>query len=162
MDLGTASPHFWRDPEEPLPNSALASSTHCLTHDFCIVEGQHYFVRCILQLPLIGAPGEHFAFGVWSSLAEKNFRIYVDTFDSGEQAGVGPWFGWFSNRLEGYPDTLGLKCRVHPQADHQRPWIEVEDSGHPLATESREGITYDRLLQIYAAYGHAPSVDRLK
>jgi hypothetical protein len=157
FDLGCSRPDFWQPAGDPLPNSAVTSSTHCLTEDLCILEGEHYFVRCILQLPLVGAPGEHFAFGIWSSLSGKNFEIYTATFDTGEQADLGPWFGWFSNRLRGYPETLRLKCLVHPQAGRQRPRIELQDCDHPLARESREGITYERLLEIYAAYGHTPS-----
>ena len=30
--------------------------------------------------------------------------------------------------------------------------------GHPLVTESLDGITYERLLEIYADYGHGPAV----
>jgi hypothetical protein len=103
----------------------------------------------------MGAPGEYFGIGVWSTLSKKNFINYMETFDSGEQGELGPWFGWFSNRLKGYPDTLNLKCQVHPQAGRQRPWIELETSEHALARESLDGITYERLLEIYAAYGHA-------
>jgi hypothetical protein len=156
FDLGAAAPGHWQGPPDPQPNSAVVDCTHCLTEDFCIIDGQHYFIRCVLELPLAGAAdGERFAFGVWSTLAEKNFRIYLETFDEGGQ-GLGPWFGWFSNRLAGYPDTLNLKCQVHPRGGRQRPWIELEPSSpHPLARESREGITYERLLEIYAAYGHA-------
>jgi hypothetical protein len=155
FDLGCAKPDFWQGPEDYLPNSTVRDSAHCLTEDFCVLDGEHYFIRCILKLPLVGAPGEHFGFGVWSTLSKKNFEKYQETFDSGEQEELGPWFGWFSNRLKGYPDTLNLKCQVHPQAGRQRPWIELEASGHPLAQESLDGITYERLLEIYAAYGHA-------
>jgi hypothetical protein len=107
-----------------------------------------------LALPLIGAVGQHFAFGVWSTLSKKNFALYTDTFDSGEQSTLGPWFGWFSNRLKGYPDTFNLKCQVHPQSGRTRPWLELEETDHPLARESREGIAFDRLLEIYSHYGH--------
>ena len=67
---------------------------------------------------------------------------------------LGPRFGWFSNRLKGYPDTLNLKCQVHPRAGRQRPWIELEATDHPLALEQRNGITFDRLLEILALHGH--------
>ncbi|MGA7323307.1 MAG: hypothetical protein WBX25_02200 [Rhodomicrobium sp.] len=60
-------------------------------------------------------------------MSEKNFKLCLDTFDSGEQGNLGPWFGWFSNRLEGYADTLKLQ---------------------------RQGITFDRLLDIYSLHGH--------
>ncbi|HEY0342502.1 MAG TPA: DUF2199 domain-containing protein [Steroidobacteraceae bacterium] len=155
FDLGCAKPDFWQGSEDPLPNSIVAGSANCLTEDFCILDGEHYFIRCVLRLPLIGAPsGEYFSFGVWSSLSKKNFTVYTETFDSGAQEELGPWFGWFSNRLKGYPDTLNLKCQVYPQAARQRPWIELENTGHPLATDACEGISYERLLEIYAAYGH--------
>lgn len=160
FDLGAASPAQWNGPEVPLPNAEFNGSD-CLTDDFCVIDAQHYFVRCVLELPLLGAGAdERFAFGIWSTLAEKNLRIYQDTFDDGQQGELGPWFGWFSNRLAPYPDTLNLKCRVHPRDGRRRPLIELEPgSEHPLAKQSREGISYDRLLEIYAAYDHAPAPD---
>ena len=89
-----------------------------------------------------------------TTLSKKNFMLYRETFDSDARADFGPWFGWFSNNLKGYPDALSLKCKVHPQTGPQRPWIELEPTEHPLAKDSRNGITYERLLEIYAAHGH--------
>jgi hypothetical protein len=77
------------------------------------------------------------------------------TFDDGSQGGLGPWFGWFSNRLKGYPDTLNLKCNVQPQDGRQRPLIRLQDPQHPLAIEAREGITFERLREIFSLHGHA-------
>jgi Uncharacterized protein conserved in bacteria (DUF2199) len=65
-----------------------------------------------------------------------------------------PWFDWFSNRLKGYPDTLSLKCRAIPRDGRARPCIELEPTSHPLAFEQREGITFERLLEIYTLNGH--------
>jgi hypothetical protein len=155
FDLGCAKPDFWQSSEQPLANSAIVGSKHCLTEDFCILDNEHYFVRCLLRLPLVGSPGEYFGLGVWSTLAPKNFDKYASTFDRGEQEDLGPWFGWLSNRLKGYPDTLSLKCQVHPQPGRQRPLLELKPTEHPLARESLQGITYERLLEIYAANGHA-------
>jgi hypothetical protein len=155
FDLGCTWPDFWQGPNEPLPNSSLATAGDILTEDFCIIDGKNYFIRCVLKLPLIGAPGEYFAFGVWSTLSKKNFDKYVESFDVGSDEDLGPWFGWFSNCLKLYPDTVNLKCQVHTQANRQRPWIELEQSDHPLARDAGEGITYERLAEIYSAYGHA-------
>lgn len=130
------------------------SSTRFLSEDFCVLNAQHFFVRCVLELPILGSGGQSMGVGVWSTLSEKHFRRYVETFDSGEQDGLGPWFGWFSNRLTGYPDTLNLKCQVHPRAGRQRPWIELEPTEHPLSREQREGVTLDRVLEIHALNGH--------
>src|SRR5437868_1285019 len=106
FDLAYAKPDVWPGNEAYSPNSVVSTSTHFLSEDFCVVEGQHYFVRCILALPLLGAENEQFAFGVWSSLSKTNFALYVETFDSEDQGTRGPWFGWFSNSLRGYHDTF--------------------------------------------------------
>ncbi len=154
FDLACNAPEFWQGDAEKLPNAEIFSSENVLTEDFCVVDGEHFFVRCVLELPLLGANGEKFGFGVWSSLAEQNFNSYVDTFDDGNQGELGPWFGWFSNHLNGYPDTLSMKCQVRPRAGRQRPVIELETSDHPLAVAQADGIDLDQLLDIYAANGH--------
>jgi hypothetical protein len=154
FDLGCAKPDAFSGSEEYEPNAVVISSTHGLSEDFCILDGEHYFIRCILMLPLIGAPGQYFSYGVWSTLSKKNFVTYSETFDVGEQGSLGPWFGWFSNRLRGYPETFNLKCQVHPQNGRNRPWLELEPNDHPLTKESSEGISFDRLMEIYSLYGH--------
>jgi hypothetical protein len=154
LDLAVDAPGAWPDPPEGEPNSALGDRTHVLTEDFCIIEGQHYFVRGVLQLPIIGGKDQVFSYGVWSSLSGKNFALYRDTFESGDQGKLGPWFGWFSNQLPGYPKTSALKCRVQPRSGGLRPTFELEPADHPLAVEQREGVTLDRLLDIFALSGH--------
>ena len=154
FDLAYAKPHAWPGSEEYGPNSAASTSTHFLSEDFCVLNDEHYFVRCILELSILGADNECFAFGTWSTLSKKNFALYTETFDSGDQGELGPWFGWFSNRLRGYPDTFNLKCQVHPRSGRRRPYIQLEPIDHPLVREQRNGITFDRLLEIYAIHGH--------
>jgi hypothetical protein len=154
LDLACDNPESWRGSGEKSPNSALDLSGNFLSEDFCVLEGQYFFVRAVLELPIIGGGGEEFGFGVWSTLSRKNFERYIETFDSGQREGLGPWLGWFSNRLKGYPDTLNLKCRLHLQSGRQRPKVELELTEHPLAVEQRSGITFDRLLEIYAINDH--------
>ena len=154
FDIAYVRPEQWTGSEDYRPNSEARAASHILTEDFCVLEGEHYFVRCVLELPIAGAPSERFGFGVWSTLSQKNFDLYVESFDSGVQEHLGPWFGWFSNRLFDYPDTLNLKCQVHLRDGRIRPWIELEPTEHPLAVEQRQGITFDRILELYALSGH--------
>ena len=119
-----------------------------------MLDGEHFMVRCVLELPIIGSGGEVFGYGVWSSLTQSNFQLYLEHFDDGEPDESLSWFGWFCNSLKGYPDTFLLKCQVHPRTGRQRPLIELEPTDHPLAVEQRQGITFDRLLEIHAANGH--------
>src|ERR1700733_14660790 len=73
FDLGCAKPDAFPGAEYCAPNSVVAVSSHGLSEDFCVLDDQHFFVRSVLQLPLIGLPGQFFAFGVWSTLSKKNF-----------------------------------------------------------------------------------------
>lgn len=156
FDLACDGPEHWPGDRQAdrEPNSAVPDRTDVLTEDFCVIEGRDHFIRCVLQLPIVGAADQFFGYGVWSTLSPANFSLYRETFDSGEQGELGPWFGWFSNRLKGYPDTLNLKCQIRPQNGRQRPLIELEPMDHPLAVEERDGITLDRLLEILALNGH--------
>ncbi len=161
FDLSFFAPGAWDGSEPYAENSALDTDGDFLSEDFCVVGGEHFFVRCVFELPLVGREGR-FGFGVWSSLSRDNFSTYVDGFDAGMQADLGPWFGWFSNRLPGYPDTFGLKAHVQPKDGRQRPKLSLiqESADHPLGIEQREGITFDRLFELYTIYGHGPSSGR--
>jgi hypothetical protein len=154
FDIAFDKPAVWPDANERISNADLAPGmTHFLADDFCVLNNEHYFVRCVFELPILGAD-QSLGFGLWSSLSRDNFIRYAETFDRNDQAKFGPWFGWFSNRLSGYPDTLNLKCSVHPRDERQRPFIELEPTDHPLACDQRNGISIDRLVEIYAAHGH--------
>jgi hypothetical protein len=154
FDLVCAEPDVWRSRDVVPARNDLGTPKNILTEDICVIEDEHYFIRCVLDLPIVGAQGQAFGFGVWSTLSFENFKTYVRSFDNGEQSGLGPWFGWLSNTVVGYPETLSLKCHVHPRNGRLRPALELEPTSHPLAIEQREGITLDRILDLYALIGH--------
>ncbi|MEQ1617459.1 MAG: DUF2199 domain-containing protein [Terricaulis sp.] len=125
-----------------------------LTSDWCMTPDGHYFVRCSLLLPIDGAPDRTFAFGVWSSLSEDNFKHYVLAFNDKGQSKLGNMFGWLSNELPGdFAGSLHLKCQVWPQDDRQRPLIELEPTDHPLARAQREGISFEYAQRLAHEHG---------
>jgi hypothetical protein len=155
FDLACFAPDFWQKPEVLSENADLTFEGDFLSEDFCIIDGEYFFVRCVFNFPLIGSDSR-FGFGVWSSLSRTNFDAYVASFDEGMQADLGPWPGWLSNRLAGYPDTIKLKAMMQPQDGRQRPHLSLaaDHAEHPLAVEQRDGMTFERLRDIYALYGH--------
>ena len=161
FDLACRRPEVWTDGEDYAPNSEVQTSNHMLSEDFCILDGEAFFVRATLPIPLRGSGGQFFHFGVWSTLSPANFRLYLEHFNDGEFADGTRWFGWFANRLKGYPDTLSLKCHVWPQRGRQRPLLELEQTDHPLAREQSEGMTFERLIEIYKFNGHEPPTSSL-
>jgi len=120
-----------------------------LTSDTCIWRNEAYFVRCVLELPFAGREGG-LEFGVWSSLSGDNFKRYFAAIDDPKRASLGWMFGWFANRLPGYPETENLKCHVHPREPGLRPTIELEPTDHPLAVQQRTGISFEEAV----AYAH--------
>jgi hypothetical protein len=151
--LSAFAPYFWEGLEEYEPNGAIRFDGDFLSEDFCVVGGEHFFVRCVFEIPVHGL-AEKFGFGIWSTLSRANFQIYLDAFDNGMYANRGPWTGWFSHRLISFEDTLNQGCWVHPRLDRQRPVITLANEEHELARAQEEGITPERVLELYAAYGH--------
>src|SRR5262245_4213740 len=147
-DLVFAAPHYYDVlSDEQKLTIAMKSD------DFCSIDDEDFFIRTILRIPIIGMDGD-FAWGVWVSLSRTNFQKYVDSFDSPNRSNDGPYFGWFSNRLPGYPETLALKTHVHLQPYPNRPEIELEETGHPLSVHQRSGISMSALQSIIESNMH--------
>jgi hypothetical protein len=150
FDIAFERPDTWEGAPAPLPNGALALDRDILTEDFC-VQGPHRFVRCILPLPVQGAE-ERFAFGLWGTIKPDCLPEVVARFDDGTQGALGPYFSWLGNRLPG-TDASPVRASMHMQDNRQRPILMIEDEAHPYFARQREGISFDELLDIYAACG---------
>lgn len=124
-----------------------------LSSDACVIDGKTFFVRGCLDIPVHGQP-EPFSWGVWVSLSEANFLQWVALFDKKERAQMAPYFGWLNAWLSPYPDTMNLKTMVHLRDDGSRPYIELEPTDHPLAVEQRDGISVERVAEIYSLMMH--------
>lgn len=124
-----------------------------LTTNTCVIDGEYSFVRGCIEIPVIDAD-EPFVWGVWVSLSQPNFEEFLTLLDQSKRSQHGPYFGWLSANFKNYPDAENLKTMVHLRNDGIRPYIELEPTDHPLAVEQREGITVQRVAEIYAEYMH--------
>lgn len=143
-DIGHDRPYYWHTlpPEEREARARL-------TEDTCVIDGEDYFIRAILLLP-VRDYAHDFSFGVWVSQKRENFERYLAEPDSSE---IGPFFGWLSSEINYYEEsTLNLKTTAHFQGGAQRPTIEVEQTDHPLAVDQREGITLAKAWDIVHFY----------
>ena len=124
-----------------------------LDSDACTIDGEHYFIRGCLEIPVHGE-AEPLSWGVWVSLSEQSFQQWRACFASEKRSHVGPFFGWLNAAIAPYPDTVNLKTMVHLRDGFVRPFIELEPTGHPLAVEQREDISTARIAQLYASVVH--------
>lgn len=121
-----------------------------LTTDLCVLDDEHFFIRCLLPLKVCGTE-ENFAWGIWSSLSKENFLRYKAFYEE-DMSDWEPMFGYLSNRLPHYPDTLSLKLSVQTGAQGARPIVRLEPNDHPLAIDQRDGLALEKLLEIVGPY----------
>jgi len=149
-DFGFDAPIYYHETPE------TERAERCwLTDDLCVLDDTHYFVRAVLLVRL-GQTSESFGWGVWTSLSQQNYQRYVELWDAASPESEGPYFGWLSNRIPFYPDTLNLKVAVHLRDAGERPHLELEPTDHPLAIDQRQGIAWERARDIVEALVHGP------
>lgn len=124
-----------------------------LTSDICVIDGQEFFVRGCLEIPVVDGT-RPFVWGVWTSLSEQNFKRMTELWDSPRREKEPPYFGWLCTSLPLYPETVLMKTHVHTRQRGKRPFVELEPTDHPLAVEQRQGIMMDRVREIAEAVLH--------
>jgi len=117
-----------------------------LDDNFCAINNEHFFVRGIISLPIIGS-SENFRWGVWGSLSRQNFERLLKTNSDPKRAELPAMFSWLSTQIREYPDTLSLRMYAHAQPKN-RPEFELESTDHPLAQEYHHGVTPERVREI--------------
>jgi hypothetical protein len=136
-----------------------------LTRDTCFIApapndetGQtHCFLRGLLEVPIAGAT-EPFLWGVWVTQSEDSFMRYLETFDD-DQSGTSS-FGWLPVAWAPYKRTRpgeyieNLRCNVLWQGKGKRPLIEVQECDHPLFLDQRDGISWERAVEIARTVMH--------
>ncbi|MDJ1007210.1 MAG: DUF2199 domain-containing protein [Paracoccaceae bacterium] len=122
-----------------------------LTSDLCSI-GPHRFIRALLPLPIKGSD-QTFAFGPWGSVNPENFDRWIAACQADGFSDFEGCFAWLMNKLPGVEMDDWLPCDLIPHEDpSKRPALFVHD-GHPLAVWQEQGISFDHLLDIYAAAG---------
>jgi hypothetical protein len=116
-----------------------------LTSDFCILNGRHYFVRCVMEAPVHGF-AQRFGWGVWCSVDWKTYKLCWDRFEEDDNTELLPLAGKLANNLRHYSDTLGRCCTIYLQNDRMRPLAFLENQDHPLAIHQREGMSLEEAI----------------
>jgi hypothetical protein len=147
MSYSVPAPDGWQ-PE-------LANQSDCLlTQEHCVMNGEHFFIRGLINLPVVDSPTP-FSWDVWISLSQENFARTVALWNTPGREREQPCFGWLQTTLPVYtPTTLHLKTNVWTRPIGQRPFIALEPTKHPLAVEQRTGITMDRVREFAEALLH--------
>lgn len=113
-----------------------------LDSDFCQIrwdEQTDRFIRTTLVIPVNNLE-LGLEYGLWVSLSEASFANYLDNYErTDHETG---YFGWISNKLLGYEDTLNVPTDVNTQLGNTRPLLNLHrHHEHPLVSDFINGIT---------------------
>ena len=150
--LGFDAPYFYHNLSDK-DKEEIAE----LSDDFCIIrhpDQTDRFIRVVLNQKIIDFP-ETLQYGVWVSLSEKSFNDYKEHYNSTDH--LTTYFGYLSNQLPSYDNTLSIKTNVETAADNNRPEIFPHDDqmDNPFVRDYFEGISREEAeRRIHAAYGN--------
>ncbi|MEZ5768579.1 MAG: DUF2199 domain-containing protein [Paracoccaceae bacterium] len=152
-DLGFDHPDPW-----PHGNRAAAGEDTLvvgadrLGTDLCTFDGGFY-IRCTLPLPIRGGD-QVFAFGPWASVSDASFARYVAAWRAEDYSDFPGCFAWLANALPGIASVATVPCKLEIGDGTARPQLFAQSAAQGLAGLQRDGISFDRLLDIYAAAGN--------
>jgi len=116
--------------------------------DQCILDSQWFFIRGLLEIPIIGSD-EPFLWVLWASVREGVFDEITDCWElPGREKHHGPFKGRLANMLPVYTDTLNLKLNIILQPLGTRPLFVVEDEKHEMEELQRSGFTLEQATEL--------------
>jgi hypothetical protein len=148
------APDPWLGQPKEIQDRGSLGTDHCRYQDS---EGEHFFVRACLEVPIVGIEVP-FLWGVWGSLSEKNYRSYFDKYDDPDP--TDRYFSWFSNVLPYYQTTVALRAEMRPRKEGLRPLLNLGESVHPLAIDFHRGISIAKAQEIAEAALHPSGRER--
>lgn len=131
-----------------------------LSPNFCVWDGKWFSIRVRVPLQMRGASPWSFTYTAWAALNRPDFEGYVMAVRSKSLKDGARAQARLVNRIGGYPDTFSLMGTAFQTEDGAPPVLLVHGEqpdnrpDHPLITEQRDGIDFDRALDLFAAYGH--------
>ena len=120
-----------------------------ITDDWCIIDNERFFIRCIALVPLLDAD-DCFAWGLWAEIAQNDFQAYMDLYHA-DGSMVPAFPGRLSGEHRGYEGLDGHAVSIQLGSAPHRPEMKLEPSDHLLYREQRDGITLHRVAEILHA-----------
>ncbi len=159
VTLSMLKPAGWPGAAEYEPDEALRMDGDFLSPHYSVNEGKYFALRMSLPVRVKGTTGPASMFFVWASVNRPDFEGYVAAKNAGKLDDKARAQARLVNRIAGLPDTFGLMGMAIQQTDGPPLLLLLNDpdgkgKAHPLIDDQRQGIDFDKLLEIYAANGH--------
>ncbi len=118
--------------------------------DWCILDGERFFLRGCLELRVHDSAQGPFVWGVWVELAIEDFEQTIEAWEVEGRERNAPLLGRLANSIPCYDGdgTLDLPVHLHTRPVGLRPIVDLPPDDHAIALEQHEGITLDRVHAI--------------
>jgi hypothetical protein len=133
--------------------------------DFCVVrdrngEDARWFVRALIPFTVIGRETPC-CWGVWCEVSAQDYAKVRALWDDSDQCAHPPFDAMLANDVDGYPPTAGLEGTVRFLDPTQIPYFAFASHvTHPMANETRAGVSPARVLEWLAPYLHGAAASR--
>jgi hypothetical protein len=119
--------------------------------DFVVLDGEHFFVRGLLPIPLEG--GVEFRYGIWLEVAPPDFRRIWDVWDDAPEYARLRFPAWLANALRPWGErTLGAGVVAATRTANDRPYVvAAEDAWLTRALAGGwDTETYEAVVSTYS------------
>jgi hypothetical protein len=159
--INMLTPLGWKGSSEYQEDSALTMDRTFISPRYAVWDGQSFAIRMRLPLMMRGASPAAFMYTVWASIDRIHFENYVKARNEGKLSNLRQFSARLLNRLGGHHDTSNLVGISHEENDGELPLLLLggpqpytNRPDHPILTEQRQGIGFDRMLELFQAYNH--------
>jgi hypothetical protein len=115
------------------------------SNDLCSMDGERFFVRGVLPLPVAGRQ-EPYCIGLWAEISAQAYERIWKLWDEPDQSSEPAFQATLANDVPGGA-TLGLRVKVALTGPTTRPDLFVVEVSHPLFEEQRAGISSHRAYE---------------
>jgi hypothetical protein len=119
--------------------------------DLCVIDGERFFVRAILPLP-VESRDLAYAIGLWVEVSRDSFGRIYDLWDEEGQSDEPPFPATVANEIPIAAGSLGLAAQLQLTGPRTRPRAFLEPAGHPLYLEQAHGTDAHRVAEYTALF----------
>lgn len=162
-------PIGWDGPETYEDDAALDMTRSFISSNYCVWQGESFALRVRLPVAIHGAAPMVFMFTGWANVMPEDFKAYVHARNTNTLNNNVQFPARLINRLAGYHDTANLVGAAFQQEDGAPPLFLLTNAqpftnrpDHPLILDQRHGIGFDKMMELFAIYGHSMNAETVK
>jgi hypothetical protein len=114
------------------------------SRNFCVMDGERFFVRVLLPLPVHGR-AIPYNIGLWAEVDKRSFERVYELWEETDRGNEPPMHARLANEVPFSDNSLGMQAELHLIGGDSRPCVYLRPSEHPLFGEQQSGVFEHRI-----------------